>query len=231
MRKGSLVILLSALVGLGALGRAASAEDRQALAAPYLRALQSGAVGQVEGHAYGESRKASGTPTPYEGVSVLILPYTPDIDAQLDVIKAHQRDSIASYTDTHAEIVSVRTAYERDLLAAGGGELVRGSVADAAGVVQLTGVPEGEWILLGWREESHAIKGARVPPKDASRYPDLPVTTGYGAVSYWRTRISVRPGETTAVNLSDRGIWLTAVREEVAHPDAARRSATPKLRR
>ena len=92
-----------------------------------------------------------------------------------------------------------------------------GASTDSSGVVRLVGLPAGEWLLLAWREESHAAKGGKAAPKDMNRYRDIPVMTGYAAVSYWRMRVSVVPGTVTPVTLSDRAIWLTAVREERSH--------------
>ena len=220
-------VALLLAVGLVSLG----AEDRRELVAPFLRALEARAGGEIEGRAFGEPKRPNGPPTPYEGVSLIALPYAAEIEAQLDAIRRHQRDTMASYTEAHADVTAVRAAYERELLAAGAGELIRGAVSDAGGVVRLEGVPAGEWLLLGWREENHAVKAARTPSKDAGRFSEVPVTTGYAAVSYWRLRVSVRAGETTTVNLSDRAIWLTAVREELTHPDGGKRPSSSKKRR
>jgi hypothetical protein len=118
------------------------------------------------------------------------------------------------------------------LLAAGAGELIRGAVSDATGRLRLEGVPAGEWLLLGWREESHAVKAARTPAKDAGHFATAPTMTGYGAVSYWRMRVSLRAGETTEVSLSDRSVWLTAVREELTYPDeGVKKPGSSKKRR
>ena len=118
------------------------------------------------------------------------IPYAADVDAHLDAIKRQQRDSIASYTEAHADVTAVREAYERELLAAGAGELIRGAVSDATGRLRLEGVPAGEWLLLGWREESHAVKAARTPAKDSGRFATAPTMTGFGAVSYWRMALA-----------------------------------------
>jgi hypothetical protein len=105
-------------------------------------------------------------------------------------------------------------SYEHELLAAGGGELIRGAVSGPDGKVRLTGVPEGEWLLIGWREVAHPMK-PKGPARDAGKFAERPVSAGYGAVSYWRMRVSVRAREATPVTLSDRSVWLTVVREEL----------------
>ncbi len=215
--------LILASAGLAAAAELAPAPGpaRRELVAPYLRALEARAVGDVDGRAYGEPRRPSGPPVPLDGVSVLLLPFAAEVEAQLDAIKTHLRDSITSYVEAYADVTAVRLGYERELLAAGGGELIRGAVSDAAGTLRLAGLPSGEWLLLAWREEAHVVKGAKAAPKDASRYQDIPVMTGYATVSFWRMRVLVRPGDVTAVHLSDRGVWLAAVREERSHPDEA----------
>jgi hypothetical protein len=41
----------------------------------------------------------------------------------------------------------------------------------------------------------------------------------------------LRPGETTEVSLSDRSVWLTAVREEFTYPDEGVKKSGSKKRR
>jgi hypothetical protein len=228
-----LIAFASALAVLVATGGASpGAEDRREQVSPYLRALEARAVGEIDGRAFGEPRRPSAPASPYEGVSLLAFPYAADVDAHLDAIKRQQRDSIANYTEAHADVTAVREAYERELLTAGAGELIRGAVSDATGRVRLEGVPAGEWLLLGWREESHAVKAARTPTRDAGHFATAPTVTGYGAVSYWRMRVSLRAGETTEVSLSDRSVWLNAVREELTYPDeGVKKSGSSKKRR
>lgn len=209
----------------------AAAQGPGALVAPYLRGLEEHAVGEVEGRAHGEPRRPSDSPVPFDGVSVLLLPYTSEVDAKLDGIKGRLRDSLTSYLEAHADVTMARVDFERELIFAGGGELIRGAVSDSGGALRLVGVPAGEWLLLGWREEEHAVKGARPPSREGPGFRDIPTATGYAAVSYWRMRVSVRAGEVTVVDLSDRSVWLTAVRQELAYRDAAPRKAAPRRRR
>jgi hypothetical protein len=227
-----LLAFASALAALAVAGGAVpGAEDRGAQVSPYLRALEMRATGEIDARASGEPRRASAPATPYEGVSLLAFPYAADVEARLDAIKRQQRGSMANYTEAHAEVTAVREAYERELLAAGAGELIRGAVSDATGRMRLEGVPAGEWLLLGWREESHAVKAARTPNKDSGHFATTPRMTGYGAVSYWRMRVSLRAGETAEVSLTDRSVWLSAVREELTYPDdAVKKSGSSKKR-
>jgi len=224
--------LAAALAGILATGAAPSGlEDRREQVIPYLRALEAGELGEIAGRAFGIPRHPSAPAPPFQGVSVLAFPYASDVDAHLDAIKRQQRDSMGNYTETHADLTAVREAYERELLAAGAGELIRGAVSDAAGQVRLQGVPAGEWLVIGWREEPHAVKASKTPSKDAGRFAPAPTLTGFATVSFWRLRVSLHAGETAEVSLSDRSVWLTAVREEFTHSDAEVKSSGSKKRR
>ena len=69
---------------------------------------------------------------------------------------------MANYTEAHADVTAVREAYERELLAAGSGRAdPRSRVRRDGDGCDSEGVPAGEWLLLGWREESHAVKAAQ----------------------------------------------------------------------
>jgi len=230
--KARALLCLGLALATAVAARPAAAQVRGELVPRYLKALEERAVGEVEGRAHGEPRRPSGPPVPYDGVSVLLLPYAAEIEARLDGVKTHLRDSTTSYVEAYADLTAVRADFERELLFAGGGELIRGTVTDSDGSLRLVGIPAGEWLLLGWREEQHAVKGARAAPGSAAGFPGIPVTTGYAAVSYWRMRVSVRAGEVTSVDLSDRSVWLTAVRQELTHPDGTpRKATTPRTRR
>lgn len=207
------------------------ADDRREPVAPFLRALEKKAFGTIEGEAFADPRRPSAPPTPFEGLSALIVPYAADVEERLDAIKKRQRDSMASYTEAHSDVVAVRAEYEHDLLAAGGGELIRGGVVDAKGKLRLEEVPEGEWLLLAWREDTHAVKPGHTQSKDIGKYAETPTLTGYGAVSFWRMRVSVKAGQISEVRLTDRSVWLTAVREDYTYPDSGAKKSTGKKRR
>lgn len=221
------------VMGVGALVAAlpAAAEDMKELVAPYLRARDAHAAGQVAGHAYGDPPRPSAPAVPYEGVSVLLLPDSEGLESELDGIKEHLRDSLRNYMAAAADVTAARTAYERALLWVGGGELVRGEVSNAAGLVTLAEVPVGEWLLLAWREEAHPAKFPRVRPKDITGFRDMPMRAGYALVSYWRMRFQIRAGETTSVDFNDRNVWITAVREDLYLSQGAPKKAEPRKHR
>lgn len=213
----ALLLLGAALPGPG--WRPAAADELAALVAPYLRAREANAVGAVAGHAHAEPRRPGGAPEPYDAVPVLLLPPSAELEAELDAIKAHRRDSLKSYGEAARRIETALATFQSSLLYAGAGELIRGDVTDPAGRLRLTAVPAGEWLLVAWREQGQGGKAPRMRRGEAGRFPDVPVASGYWMVNYWRMRIAVRPGESTAVALTDRNVWLTVVREEVRIPE------------
>ena len=210
---GVLWLSLGSLTLAGALSLAAA--EPGALVASYLRARDDGAVGEVAGQAQGDPKRPSAPPVPYEGVSVMLLPRLPDLEAELGEIKAHLRDSLKSYMEGTTDVTETRAAFERTLLAAGGGELIRGEVSDARGLLRFAEVPAGDWLLLAWRVEPHPGKPPKLRLEDTSAFREIPVSRGYATVAYWLMPVAVRPGETTAVDLNDRNVWLTGIREHL----------------
>jgi hypothetical protein len=206
------------LLLLGSL--AVAAADTPALIAPYLVARDEGQRGTVAGEAYAEPARPSGPAAPYADVSVVLLPSTPDLEAELDRIRAGIRESARAYLGSAERLRAAREAFERELVFSGGGELIRGEVSDAAGRFRFVDVPAGSWLLLAWREAPHVVPARRVPPRDVGGFTGNPETTGYAALEYWRLTVEVRPGESTPVRLHDRSVWLTVVREDKRTPES-----------
>ena len=206
----------------------AEADELTGTVAPYLQARDDHAVGDVVGRAYRDPTRPTLPPIPLDGVSVMLLPYSPGVESELDEIKEHLRDSLKHYMSAASDIDSVRTAYESDLVWVGGGELVRGDVSNAQGLVRLTGVPAGEWVLLAWREETRPSKAPKLRAQETKGFRDIPVSVGHSIVTYWSKRIAVRAGETTSVDLNDRNVWIAAVQE---HFQMVQGSSNPPTRR
>lgn len=97
----------------------ASAADLTDLVAPYLQAQKGQAFGEIVGRAYAESRRPQQMPTPHPSVSILLLPYSAQFQAQLDVIKAGLRDSMKNFTGAVVRLEGARVAYQRALVEAG----------------------------------------------------------------------------------------------------------------
>ncbi|HEY7203169.1 MAG TPA: hypothetical protein VIA61_02665 [Methylomirabilota bacterium] len=208
----------------------AAVTDLDSLVEPYKKASDEQAVGIVAAKAYVEPSRGGAEATPQDAVSLVLLPYSAAFEADLDAVKAGLRDSVDSYTRAVGTIEAARVDYEKGLVAAGAGELVRNEATDARGVAEVTGLPAGNWVLLAWREGGHQSKQHKLRDLDAKRYPDIPSTVTYSMVTYWRSRVTVRKGETVEVSLSDRNVWMTAPRQEGATPKPPR-PPTPKKRR
>jgi hypothetical protein len=220
--RGRLSVAMIVVVLAGLPGSGVAAGDLSTLVGPYLAAQKEKAVGAIAGHAYAESPRRQAPPTPYPSVQVRLLPYSAQFEAQLDAIKSGLRDSLKNYGEAVTRFEDARVAYERTLLEAGGGGLIQEGVTDAAGTIRLAQVPTGEWLLVAWWETGHQRKTSKPATKVGAKYADIPITVDYSTVAYWRQRISVKPGEVAEVTLSDRAVWMTAVREEVLDASSGR---------
>lgn len=218
MRRWLPAIIL--LLAAAAAALPARAGDLGELVASFLRARDAVAVGEISGRAWAEPARPGGPPVPEPSVSVLLLPYSAEFEARLDVVKSGQRDSLKDYADATARVEAARAAYESALRFAGGGELIRGDVTDDQGRMRLTGVPAGDWLLLAWKDLGHSTKRFRVRSREVRKYPDVPTSVDYSLVNYWRLRVTVRAGETSEATLTDRNVWMTASKEERRFPDA-----------
>jgi hypothetical protein len=216
----SVVMIVALVAGLPGFG--VEAGDLSTLVGPYLAAQKEKAVGAITGHAYAESPRRQAPPTPYPSVRVRLLPYSAQFEAQLDAIKSGLRDSLKNYGEAVTRFEDARVAYERTLLEAGGGGLIQEGVTDAAGTIRLADVPIGEWLLVAWWETGHQRKTSKPEANAGVRYADIPVTVDYSTVTYWRQRVSVKSGEVADVTLSDRAVWMTAVRQEVLNVSTGR---------
>ncbi|HSE03981.1 MAG TPA: hypothetical protein VLK35_07500 [Methylomirabilota bacterium] len=216
-RTGRIALVVAWLL-LGAVpGRAADA-DLEALVAAYLKAGREQAPGTVAARAYVEPMRPTSGPTPQPDVLVVLLPYSARLEADLDAVKAGLRDSVDAYTRAVGRVESARVDYERALVGAGGGALVRSEVTDAQGAARLGDVPAGEWLVLAWYEGGHTAKRFKLRDQDAKRYPQVPTNVTYSVVTYWRSRVTVGPSRTVEVTLTDRNPWITAARQESGNP-------------
>jgi hypothetical protein len=218
-RAGLAALALAGLLLSPSSGPAAD-EDLTALVGAYLKTGAEQGVGTVTARAYVEPTRPSGPPAPQPDVSVVLLPYSAALEAELDAVKAGLRDSVDAYARAVTRIETARVDYERALVAAGGGALVRGEITDAEGGVRVGGVPAGEWLVLAWREGGHTAKRFKLRDQDAKRYPHVPSNVTYSLVTYWRMRVAVKPAETVEIAMSDRNTWMTGARQEAGSPVA-----------
>jgi len=209
--------LVGVLLLIGGSGYAAET-DLQTLVSPYLKAQEQRTLGVVAARAYAEPTRPGASPTPNPAVSVMLLPYSPSLDAELQAVKAGLRDSLEAYTTAVTRVETARVDYERALLAVGGGELVRTETTDDKGAARLQDLPAGEWLVLAWHEGGHLSKRFSIRELEARHYPNVPTNVTYSVVTYWRLRVTVRPTETVEVDLNDRNVWMTAARQETGTP-------------
>lgn len=226
-RSGWVALALAGVLVNPGSGPAAEANLADLVGA-YLKTRAEQAPGAVTARAYLEPTRPSAGPAPQPDVSVVLLPYSAMLEAELDAVKAGLRDSVDTYIRAVARIETTRVDYERALLAAGGGALVRSEITDAQGGAWLGDVPAGEWLLLAWREGGHMAKRYKLRDKDAKRYPDVPTNVTHSVVTYWRARVAVRPAETIEITMSDRNAWMTAPRQESGSPVSPRPSPPAK---
>ena len=205
-------------------GPGSSADDPLArLAAPYLEARSERALGTVTARAYAEPARPNGDPAPRPSVSVTLLPYSAAFEAELDAAKEGLRGSLDAYVQTVTRIEGARVDYERGLVEAGAGELVRTEMTSAQGTAYLGDLPAGDWLVLAWQEGGHLSKRFNLRDTEASRFPSVATNVTYSVVTFWRARVVVRAGETAEVTMHDRNVWLTAARQEGGTPVTPRR--------
>ena len=192
--------------------------DLTDLVGAYLKTGSEQAPGVVAARAYAEPTRPNAAETPQPEVSVVLLPYSAALEAELDAVKAGLRDSADAYIRAVARIETARVDYERALVAAGGGTLVRSEITDARGAARVGNVPAGEWLVLAWREGGHTAKRFKLRDQDAKRYQNVPSNVTYSLVTYWRMRVAVKPAETVEIAMSDRNSWMTGARHEAGSP-------------
>lgn len=203
---GALLLLLGLATG-------APAGDVAPLVAPLLTAGERGLVGSVEGRAYAEGRPG-GEATPYASVKVVLLPRSAALEAELEAIRAHSRDSPDAYLQAEPKVGAARLAFERALMDAGAGRLIFGASTLATGAFRFQQVPEGAWTLLAWRETPYAKAPPAPRRREADQFKTRPQILGLTSVTFWWRPLSVRAGEEATVRLHDRNEWMTTVRED-----------------
>jgi hypothetical protein len=209
----ALILLLIALPGV------APAGDVTSLVAPLQASRERGSFGTVGGRAYEEGKRGGAEATPYASVSVLLLPRSPEFDAELEAIKSRFRDSHDAYVEAEPKVSAARLAFEQALIGTGAGQLILGEASDGAGAFRFQRVPEGAWTLLAWRETPHAKRPPPVKRSEAQRYRTRSQVFGHTTVVFWWMPVTVKAGEEVTVRLHDRNEWMTGIREDRRVPD------------
>lgn len=199
-----------------------------------------GATGTVEGRLYVERPKPDAPDQPLAGIGVLLVPQADDLLAQLEDLKRASRDSVRGFRAAAPGVRDLVDEYETELWRAGYPDAAPRTVTDATGTFRLQ-VPAGAWLLVARRSVFVRLHSTRpvAPPSalaldplalySTSQFQHFQPTarmTGFDAVSFWLRAVEVTQGETVALDLHDRGVWLSAVEEE---HDIARRGRLSRM--
>lgn len=209
--------LLAGLILLAVAGWAV-AGGVDAMILPYQEARAAGRLGSLEARALADPARPSLPPTPVAGVTVALLPWTAEVEARLEAVKASSRSSMKTYLASVSGIRGVLAAWEQDLTAGGGQDLMRQATTDSAGTVRFADVPAGDWLLVAWRVETKRAERTVKPRRDDAKFVGAPESTGYTLVTFWRSKLAVLPGQAAETALTDRGVWLSGVETETRPP-------------
>ena len=226
------------LLAAVALAATAFAQDVDAPLGRYREAISLGEVGTVRGRAFEERRRPGASDLPLAQTVVALLPRSDAWLVRLQAIKRGARDSMDGYRDAASAVRRSREVYEQRLWEAGAADLPQTAVVDAEGVFTLNDVPAGAWILLAFHRGLYVNKTPLVRPP-APGAPPPPVRppspflapdklAGYHVVTYWLREITVAPGATEALELTDRNVWLTGVVEDREKPRLPDRPYEPR---
>jgi hypothetical protein len=168
----------------------------------------------VSGRVFEESATPTAAERPMTDTVVTLVPRSPEFRDRLEQIKRHARDSLASYTAAVANIRRERQAYERQLNNVDAPP-VKSTTVDKTGRFVFDGLPEGEWLLIGWH--SGFVKGpgeAQVTKKDRARFTLTPRAPGFHHVTIWLVDVTIGTSPPEPIDLTDRNAWFSGVLEE-----------------
>jgi hypothetical protein len=216
--------LTIAWIGLGVvLAGTALAQAADSPVDHYREAAKRGEVGAIRGRAFEERRRPSAPDLPLADTIVALLPRSEAWLLRLAAIKRESRESVDGFRAAAGAVRRSWETYEKRLWETGSGDLARTVTVDHEGVFALEGIPAGPWILLGSRSATYVDRtpperplppGATPrPPAPASPFQPLGRLAGYHVVTYWVREVSIAAGVTEAIELTDRGVWLTGVVE------------------
>jgi hypothetical protein len=179
------------------------------------------AVATVAGRVVVDGRRPVDDPVPVSDVAVTLVPRSERLLARFEEVRQRARATLDAYRGSAGSLRVARRELERGLADAGAGTLVRYTATAPDGTFELDGVPAGRWILIAERTTFVDKPGPEPGKKQRELYLPTPRMTGYYAVSVWLRELELSPGQATAVTLTDRGVWMTAIVEERA-PGAGR---------
>ena len=195
-----------------------------------------GATGIVEGRLYMEGRKPNDPPDPLVGVGVLVVPRSAELLESLEAVKRQSRESIDGFRNAAPATRAAINGYEQRLWRMGYPDAAIRAVTDATGAFRAV-VPSGSWVMVAERSVFVTIRSPRPgvsPTANAldplavyatsqyQHFHKVAQLTGFDAVSVWLREVDVQAGQTVALDLHDRGVWLTGVIEETDTPRRGR---------
>lgn len=193
---------------------AASAEALDVRLDAYREARRDQAMGVVAGRAVAEPRTLREAGLPFTGTTVTVLPRSEALVARLEQLKARSRESSAAFTGAVPAMRRARDGYERELWDAGATDLTTTMLVDTDGAFRLADVPAGDWLVMAWHSVPVDISGEKFNTKERGLYRARPRLRGFQSVTIWLRTVTVAPGDTTSLDLTDRNAWFRGVIEE-----------------
>lgn len=173
-----------------------------------------GAVGAVTGRALTEGPRPTAPEQPVTGVGVTLVPRSDALLTRLEEIRDRARGDLDAYRTSAGALVGARRAYERALSEAGVADLVRFTAVDPEGRFDLEGVAAGAWLLIAQRAVYVSKESPQLSRRQRQLFERQPRLTGYYVVTVWLREVTVSPGSSEVVELTDRNVWMTAIQEE-----------------
>jgi len=180
----------------------------------YREAAAAGAVGTVAGRAVADPQRPGEPPASLADVSVTLVPRSSALLVELDRIRTQARREPDAFRSSARAVARARQDFERALAQAGTADLVRFTTVEPDGAFVLERVPAGAWVLIAQRAVFVSKPGAPPSRRERESFGPRPHLTGYYAVTIWLRTLSVRPGESESVELTDRNAWMRAIAEE-----------------
>jgi hypothetical protein len=211
VRPAALVALLLVL--------AASAEAVDADLEAYRESRRAASVGVIEGRVYNEPRTARGSPQPFTGATVTLLPRSAALLADLDRLKERSRNSTATFTAATPAMRKAREVYEREVWEAGAPDLTASVQVDAAGAFRFEDIPAGPWLLFGWHSVTVHASGEKINARERGLFQTQGRLRGFESVTVWLREVRLAGAQTATIDFTDRNSWFRGVINERV-PDA-----------
>ena len=149
-------------------------------------------------------------------------------------MKRQARESVDGFRDAAPATRTAINDYELELWRMGYPDAAIRAVTDGTGAFRAV-VPPGAWVMFAQRSVFVALHSnraevnpsagaldplARYSTSQYQHFQKVAKLAGFDAVSVWLRELDVDAGQTVALDLHDRGVWLSGVVEET---DTARR--------